>query len=48
MIDDLPPGWVLSTLGDIADVQLGRQRPRQHQTLKAHQIPRSQGLRYSN
>ncbi|WP_420444595.1 restriction endonuclease subunit S [Candidatus Poriferisodalis sp.] len=30
MIDDLPPGWVLSTLGDIADVQLGRQRSPQH------------------
>ncbi|WP_419920796.1 hypothetical protein [Candidatus Poriferisodalis sp.] len=30
MIDDLPPGWVLTTLGDIADVQLGRQRSPQH------------------
>ena len=31
MIDDLPPGWVLSSLGDIAGVQLGRQRsPKYH------------------
>ncbi len=30
MTDDLSPGWVRATIGDIADVQLGRQRSPQH------------------
>lgn len=30
MMHDLPPGWALATIGDVADVQLGRQRSPQH------------------
>ncbi len=30
MSDDLPNGWELATIGDVADVQLGRQRSPQH------------------
>lgn len=30
MTYDLPPGWALATIGDVADVQLGRQRSPQH------------------
>lgn len=30
MTDALPPGWELATIGDVADVQLGRQRSPQH------------------
>ncbi len=30
MTEDLPPGWTWATVGDIADVQLGRQRSPQH------------------
>ena len=32
MTTDLPPGWAIATIGDVADVQLGRQRSPQHHT----------------
>ena len=32
MTDALPPGWAWATIGDVAEVQLGRQRSPQHHT----------------